>query len=161
VDYEHQNFPAWRYGPNGQSQIFQSESEVPKGWEDHPSKVGGKAGGGTQTARASANGKVSEAEAAKTTTATSQTALDPAIAANNTGGGTDPTVGQSQPATTDTNAGAAGDTGSKAKDEIDAHGHTWDEKLHAATKSKTKDGLWRMRPGIARPPAKKGYPLDL
>lgn len=34
-------WPAWRYGPNGQSEIYQNEDEVPDGWEDHPSKVGG------------------------------------------------------------------------------------------------------------------------
>lgn len=33
-------WPSWRYGPGGQSRIFQSEYEVPEGWEDHPSKVG-------------------------------------------------------------------------------------------------------------------------
>ena len=31
--------PTWRYGPNGQSMICYSESEIPKGWQDHPSKV--------------------------------------------------------------------------------------------------------------------------
>lgn len=34
------SWPAWRYGPNGQSQIFDNEDDVPPGWEDHPSKVG-------------------------------------------------------------------------------------------------------------------------
>lgn len=38
--YQHQGWPSWRYGPDGQSQVFQSEDEVPDGWEDHPSKVG-------------------------------------------------------------------------------------------------------------------------
>lgn len=33
-------FPSWRYGPQGASQIFQAEADVPEGWEDHPSKVG-------------------------------------------------------------------------------------------------------------------------
>jgi hypothetical protein len=28
-------WPAWRYGPDGQAQIFQSASEVPEGWKDH------------------------------------------------------------------------------------------------------------------------------
>lgn len=32
--------PAWFYGPNGQSQIFDDLSKVPSGWQDHPSKVG-------------------------------------------------------------------------------------------------------------------------
>lgn len=36
-------FPSWRYGPNGQSGVFESEADVPTGWVDHPSlvKVGG------------------------------------------------------------------------------------------------------------------------
>lgn len=34
------SWPAWYYGPDGQSQIFQSEEEIPDGWEDHPKKVG-------------------------------------------------------------------------------------------------------------------------
>lgn len=32
------SWPAWFYGPKGQSEIFQSEEQVPEGWEDHPSK---------------------------------------------------------------------------------------------------------------------------
>lgn len=32
-------FPAYYYGPNGQSQLFQHAAEVPEGWRDHPSKV--------------------------------------------------------------------------------------------------------------------------
>ncbi len=34
-------FPKWRYGPDGQSAIFQSAKDVPSGWYDHPSKVKG------------------------------------------------------------------------------------------------------------------------
>lgn len=37
-------WPAWRYGPDGQSEIFQTEDDVPAGWKDHPSKVGKKDG---------------------------------------------------------------------------------------------------------------------
>jgi hypothetical protein len=33
------SFPAWRYGPKGEAEVFQSEADVPKGWVDHPSKV--------------------------------------------------------------------------------------------------------------------------
>lgn len=29
-------FPGWRYGPEGQSQIFQSEDQVPEDWTDSP-----------------------------------------------------------------------------------------------------------------------------
>lgn len=32
-------FPTWRYGPNGQADVFECEADVPKGWQDHPSKV--------------------------------------------------------------------------------------------------------------------------
>lgn len=45
--------------------------------------------------------------------------------------------------------------------ELDAHGHAYDSALHAATKSKTKDGLWRMKVGVKRPAPAPGYPLDL
>lgn len=45
--------------------------------------------------------------------------------------------------------------------ELDAYGHAYDPALHAATKSKTKAGLWRMKVGVARPEAAPGYPLDL
>lgn len=41
--------------------------------------------------------------------------------------------------------------------DVDAEGHAFDPALHAATKSKTKAGLWRMKVGVARPAAK----LDL
>jgi hypothetical protein len=36
-----QNWPAWFYGPNGASQVFENEKDVPSGWADHPSKVKG------------------------------------------------------------------------------------------------------------------------
>lgn len=43
-DYEGRiSWPAWYYGPNGQSEIFNSEEEVPEGWHDHPSKTERKA----------------------------------------------------------------------------------------------------------------------
>lgn len=29
-------FPGWRYGPNGEAQIFQTADEVPEGWTDNP-----------------------------------------------------------------------------------------------------------------------------
>lgn len=32
-------FPSWRYGPKGQSRIFEEGDLIPKGWEDHPDKV--------------------------------------------------------------------------------------------------------------------------
>lgn len=39
--YVHQEWPAWWFGPNGESQIFQCSDEVPEGWMDHPAKFKG------------------------------------------------------------------------------------------------------------------------
>jgi hypothetical protein len=44
--------------------------------------------------------------------------------------------------------------------EIDAHGHPWSADLHASTKGKTKDGLWRMKVGVTRPAPLPGFPVD-
>lgn len=33
------SWPAWRYGPDGASDVFEHEKDVPPGWVDHPSKV--------------------------------------------------------------------------------------------------------------------------
>lgn len=35
-----QRFPGWRYGPDGEAKIFNSEEEVPDGWARSPSEVG-------------------------------------------------------------------------------------------------------------------------
>jgi hypothetical protein len=43
--------------------------------------------------------------------------------------------------------------------EIDAHGHPWSAELHASTKGKTKDGLWRMKVGVTRPDPLPGFPV--
>lgn len=43
-------------------------------------------------------------------------------------------------------------------DDLDAHGHAYDPGLHAATQSKTKDGLWRMKVGVKRPDPAPGFP---
>jgi hypothetical protein len=40
MEMEKINSPAWFYGPNGQAKIFGDPSDVPAGWQDHPSKVG-------------------------------------------------------------------------------------------------------------------------
>jgi hypothetical protein len=42
MTYVHQAWPSWRFGPDGASQIFESEDEVPEGWVDSPSKLKGK-----------------------------------------------------------------------------------------------------------------------
>jgi hypothetical protein len=44
--------------------------------------------------------------------------------------------------------------------EIDAHGHPWSPDLHASTKGKTKDGLWRMKVGVSRPDPLPGFPVE-
>lgn len=150
------DFPAWRYGPGGVSQIFQSEDAVPAGWVDHPSKIDQAAGAetGTRTAVQSANGpKISESQAAGTTDAVSQTHVDPAVSAQSGVGG----AGNVDPSLASQGGGAL----ELDKPEIDAHGHPWSADLHAASKGKTKDGLWRMKIGRSRPGPAAGYPLDL
>ncbi|MBA4165521.1 MAG: hypothetical protein C0510_12995 [Erythrobacter sp.] len=42
--------------------------------------------------------------------------------------------------------------------QIDAHGWPWTAELHAASKSMTNAGLWRMKVGASRPAPKEGYP---
>lgn len=142
--------PAWFYGKDGQSQIVQPGEKIPAGFEDHPSKVGGEAGGGVGTIVAPANSTTTAAEAAKSTTAKSQTHTDPKISAQSGIGGA------GQPATGQEPKSPAAD-----KTELDADGHPYDPTLHAATKSKTKDGKWRMKVGVKRPDPAPGYPLDL
>ena len=34
--YQYQAWPAWFYGPNGESEIFNAKEEVPPGWSDTP-----------------------------------------------------------------------------------------------------------------------------
>lgn len=31
-----ETFPSWRYGPNGESAVFDNADDVPKGWKDAP-----------------------------------------------------------------------------------------------------------------------------
>lgn len=45
-------------------------------------------------------------------------------------------------------------------EDIDADGHSWNAEIHAASKSKTKAGLWRMKVGAARPAPMPGYPIQ-
>lgn len=113
------NWPAWRYGPGGKSAVFESEKDVPAGWQDHPTKVGEKA-----------------ATSAKTPAPTPTPTPTPAPAAT-------PPSGDGAPV------------------ELDTAGWPWTAELHASSKSKTKDGLWRMKVGVSRPDPKPGYPLDL
>lgn len=160
--YQHQDFPAMRYGPDGATVIVNSEDETPKGFEDHPSKVKGAAepAEGTKTAVAPANGTTSAAEAAKTTDAKSRASTDVRKAAvSGVGGAGVTSPAASKPSTSDETAGANASTVT-----LDANGHAYDPALHAGTGSKTKADLWRMKVGVARPAPAEGYPkpmLDL
>lgn len=53
---------------------------------------------------------------------------------------------------------AAEPTANIADGELDAHGHPWSADLHASTKGKTKDGLWRMKVGVSRSDPALGFP---
>lgn len=122
---EKQNWPAWRYGPNGASAVFESEKDVPKGWTDHPSKMVNNTGAArTAMQPAGTTTTTTAKEAAKTTDAKTP-AQDPTKAAN-------------------AGVGAQGV-------DLDADGHPWSPELHAATKTKTQAGLWRMKVGVKRP----------
>lgn len=44
--------------------------------------------------------------------------------------------------------------------EVDTGGHPWSETLHASTKTKTKDGYWRMKVGVSRPADLPGFPKE-
>lgn len=160
MDTDDKNWPAWRYGSKGESQIFQSEDEVPAGWRDHPSKADTAAGAetGTRTAVQPANVTTTEERAARTTAPKSQTQVAPEVAAK-AGVGGDGKVA-SETASRDSTAVEAEKNGTTTP-ELDADGHPWSADLHSATKIKTNAGLWRMKIGVKRPDPKPGYPLDL
>jgi hypothetical protein len=42
---------------------------------------------------------------------------------------------------------------------VDTGGHPWSPELHASTKTKTKDGYWRMKVGVTRPDDLPGFPV--
>lgn len=69
------------------------------------------------------------------------------------------TLAPESPAPAGTGATATSDA-SPSDGEIDAHGHPWSAELHASTKGKTKDGLWRMKVGVTRPDPLPGFPKD-
>lgn len=75
----------------------------------------------------------------------------PTPAAEQSGGGAE----ASPAAATDAGANALADSG-----EVDAHGWPWSADMHASTKGKTKEGLWRMKVGVSRPDPKPGFPID-
>lgn len=64
-----------------------------------------------------------------------------------------------------TNAANAGDSSGEgdkgdATGVLDAEGWPFDPAMHAATQTKTKAGLWRMKVGVSRPDAKPGFPVQ-
>lgn len=61
----------------------------------------------------------------------------------------------------DARIGDTAPSGDGAPVELDTAGWPWMAVLHARSKGKTKDGLWRMKVGVSRPDPKPGYPLDL
>ena len=68
------------------------------------------------------------------------------------------------PATPDapaTPAAPAAPVASTGTEELDAAGWPWTPELHAASKGKTGQGLWRMKVGVTRPAPKITQPLDL
>lgn len=131
---DHVAWPAWRYGPKGESQVFDSEAEVPAGWQDHPSKVIAPEDTGSKPKAP----KVDEIPPGRRGAAPVATPTPPPPPPN--------------PATTD------------VSNDLDSDGHAWDGELHAATRTKTNDGKWRMKVGKSRPDPKPGFPkppLDL
>ena len=102
-------WPAWRYGPNGEADIFESEAAVPKGWKSHPSAFDKPE-------------KAEKAEKAQKAPEEIKPAEAPAV---------------------------------------DASGAPFDPALHAATRTLTSAGLWRMKVGVKRPAAPAAPNLDL
>lgn len=65
------------------------------------------------------------------------------------------------PAAEQSSASGAAEASPPATDGVvDAHGHPWDENLHASTKTQTKEGLWRMKVGVTRPEPLPGFPKE-
>lgn len=58
-------------------------------------------------------------------------------------------------------SGAAEASQAADPDEVDAHGWPWSADMHASTKGKTQEGLWRMKVGVKRPDPKPGFPLSI
>lgn len=58
-------------------------------------------------------------------------------------------------------AAPAAPAASTGTEELDAAGWSWTPELHAASKDKTGQGLWRMKVGVTRPAPKTAQPLDL
>jgi hypothetical protein len=99
--------------------------------------------GGTNTTQPVAVGKV---EFVKQATAPASDTSETDVQESPVSDGTGPTA---------TNTASPSDP-----NDVDAHGHAWSADLHASTKGKTKEGLWRMKPGAVRPDPKPGFPIE-
>lgn len=75
------------------------------------------------------------------------------ITAEPTKAAVDPAPAVAEPASDGDTAGAAANDSA-----VDTGGHPWSADLHAATKSQTKEGLWRMKVGVSRPDPLPGSP---
>lgn len=72
-----------------------------------------------------------------------------------------PTAAAPAPVAEQSTASGAAEASPAATDGVvDAHGHPWDENLHASTKTQTKEGLWRMKVGVTRPEPLPGFPKE-
>jgi len=126
-------WPSWRYGPNGESQVFETASAVPAGWQDHPSKVVTAARSGSEPLPPQTDQVPPEQRGAAP-------------------------VQQPNDATGEQSGGAARDTQiSDVSNTLDADGWPWSAELHSATQSQTKAGLWRMKVGASRPDPKPSH----
>lgn len=104
--------------------------------------------GGTAAAALTSGNVGRPAEPAKPATAPSSAGVETPAPESPASAGTGPTA---------TTGASPSDDDS---DEIDAHGHRWSAELHASTKGKTKEGLWRMKPGATRPDPLPGFPKE-
>lgn len=137
-----QNFPKWVYGPNNQSKVVNSASDVPSGWVDHPSQLEGAAPlpDATPAPNASLTPTPEEAAAANAK-ALSQSGLSE----------------QQQAAAVQQQTPQTSSVPKAPPTEVDASGVAWDAAINTADKGKTSSGLWQLLPGKSRP----AKPLDL
>jgi hypothetical protein len=54
-------------------------------------------------------------------------------------------------------AATSSETPPSDPNDVDTGGWPWSADMHASTKAKTGAGLWRMKPGVARPENKPGF----
>jgi hypothetical protein len=71
-----------------------------------------------------------------------------------------PVETQSAPVEPAAQTSSTPDAPSSDDGELDAAGWPWSADMHASTRGKTKEGLWRMKVGVSRPDPKPGFPVD-